>query len=465
MRVTTQMLCLAAALTLAANRAPAEGPPTGATSPYIHAARVDGRWWLIDPSGRRFISKGVTTVSYAQDTIYGTSVSPSLEANRAKYGGPVAWRKAVAQRLIGWGFNTLGAWSDNGVAEFALGKRHLAYAPIVDIGERFVGQKTNGQAWLHGIFPDVFDPDFEASARRRAREVCAPLAGDAWVLGWFTDNELRWGPDWRGPDELLTMFLDLPANVPGKEAAVGLLRERYRDVAGFNAVWNTRFATWDAVMGASSITPPVVRPAVYAQNEETERLADESDPKRAAFVADCDAFLAEVADRYFRVTGEAVRAADPNHMNLGCRFAYFPPQAVVAAAAKYVDLISFNCYQTDPGGTAARYAALGKPLIIGEFSFRSEDSGLPNSRGAGPKVKTQADRAAAFRNYVTAALRNPNVVGYHWFEHCDEPKEGRDDGENSNYGVVNIHDEVYAELTRAMTEVNAQAEVLHAARR
>jgi len=80
-------------------------------------------------------------------------------------------------------------------------------------------------------------------------------------------------------------------------------------------------------------------------------------------------------------------------------------------------------------------------------------------------VKTQADRAAAFRNYVTAALRNPNVVGYHWFEHCDEPKEGRDDGENSNYGVVNIHDEVYAELTRAMTEVNAQAEVLHAARR
>jgi agarase len=236
-------------------------------------------------------------------------------------------------------------------------------------------------------------------------------------------------------------------------------------VAGFNAVWNTRFATWDAVMGASSITPPVVRPAVYAQNEETERLADESDPKRAAFVADCDAFLAEVADRYFRVTGEAVRAADPNHMNLGCRFAYFPPQAVVAAAAKYVDLISFNCYQTDPGGTAARYAALGKPLIIGEFSFRSEDSGLPNSRGAGPKVKTQADRAAAFRNYVTAALRNPNVVGYHWFEHCDEPKEGRDDGENSNYGVVNIHDEVYAELTRAMTEVNAQAEVLHAARR
>jgi agarase len=52
-------------------------------------------------------------------------------------------------------------------------------------------------------------------------------------------------------------------------------------------------------------------------------------------------------------------------------------------------------------------------------------------------------------------------VGYHWFEHCDEPKEGRFDGENCNYGVVNIHDEVYVDLTRAMTEINAQVETLH----
>jgi len=426
---------------------------------------VDGRWWLIDPDGHRFISKGVTTVRYAQDTIQGTSVSPYLKTNKAKYGGPAAWREATARRLAGWGVNTLGAWSDDAVADIAVGTGHLAYAPIVDLGAQFVGQKTKDQAWLHGVFPDVFDPDFEASARRRAREVCTPLAGDRRVLGWFTDNELRWGPDWRGPDELLTMFLDLPASVPGKRAAVGLLRERYQDVAGLNAVWNTRFATWGDVAGATSIAPPVVRPAVYMQNEETERRANEADPKRAAFAADCDAFLERLADRYFRVTSEAIRAADPNHMNLGPRFAYFPSQPVVAAAAKYVDVISFNCYQPDPRATVERYAAFDKALIIGEFSFRSEDSGLPNSRGAGPKVRTQAERAAAFREYVTRALQNPSLVGYHWFEHCDEPKEGRFDGENSNYGVVNIRDETYAELTQAMTEVNARAENLHAVSR
>ena len=44
-------------------------------------------------------------------------------------------------------------------------------------------------------------------------------------------------------------------------------------------------------------------------------------------MADCDAFLAALAERYFRITCEAVRAADPNHIVFGCRFAYVPRAA------------------------------------------------------------------------------------------------------------------------------------------
>ena len=60
------------------------------------------------------------------------------------------------------------------------------------------------------------------------------------------------------------------------------------------------------------------------------------------------------------------------------------------------------------------------------------------------------------------ALQKPAVVGYHWFEHADQPAEGRFDGENSNFGAVTIEDEVYAELTETMTRVNAAAEQIHA---
>ena len=56
----------------------------------------------------------------------------------------------------------------------------------------------------------------------------------------------------------------------------------------------------------------------------------------------------------------------------------------------------------------------------------------------------------------------PTLVGYHWFEHADQPAEGRPDGENSNYGTVTITDAVYADLTSAMAELNAKAEALDA---
>ena len=56
-----------------------------------------------------------------------------------------------------------------------------------------------------------------------------------------------------------------------------------------------------------------------------------------------------------------------------------------------------------------------------------------------------------------ATLSLPYMVGVHWFEYGDEPAEGRFDGENSNYGVVNIRDEVYEILTDRMTAVNARA--------
>jgi len=423
---------------------------------------VDGRWWLVDPAGELFLSKGVTTVSFAQDTIRGTDVSPYRQANQAKYGTEDAWREAAAKRLMSWGFNTLGAWSDERLCQVEQDGRRLACAPTIDLGAAYVRRKMQGrQAWLHGVFPDVFDPDFGAIAREVAKARCAPRQNDTAILGWFTDNELRWGPDWRGKEELLTLFLALPAEAPGRRAAVDMLQHRYDDIPRFNQVWKTSFADWQGLRQAGAVTAPVVRKEVYLQNQAVERETNLKDPARAAFVADCDAFSSLLAEAYFRVTSEAVRAADPNHMVFGARFAYVPPEPVVQAAVKYLDVVSFNCYATDPRPVLQAYSVFGKPLIIGEFSFRGADSGLPNSRGAGPIVATQQHRADAFSRYLTLALAQPNLVGYHWFEHCDEPKEGRFDGEDSNYGVVTLRDEVYTVLTQSMSQTNAQAETLH----
>lgn len=435
---------------------------------FFRAGRFGGVWWLIDPDGGRFLSKGVDTVRFDQDHVQTTPRIPYAEACERKYGGQDSWREAAGRRLLSFGFNTLGAWSDAAVAravfaETAAGERgcgRLAVAPILDLGADFGArlQATEPDA----VFPDVFHSDFDAHVRRRAGELCTPWRDDPAVLGWFIDNELRWGCDWRGSDELLTIFLNLSAASEGRRVAIRLMHDRYGSFAAFNEVWRTPARDWQEFAVLRPIVAPHQRQPIYLRDETAEQLASAADPHRAAFVADCAAFATVLAQRYFEVTTAAIRAADPNHMVLGCRFAYVPERGVIEAAGRHVDVISFNCYDRDALGPVAAYAATGKPCLIGEFSFRADDSGLPNTIGAAPRVATQAERASGFRSYVTSALRQPNLVGYHWFEHADQPREGRFDGENSNYGTVTIDDDVYAELTREMKAVNEEAERIHA---
>src|SRR5262249_57093413 len=163
---------------------------------------------------------------------------------------------------------------------------------------------------------------------------------------------------------------------PGRRAAVTLLRARYRDVAQLNDVWGTRFPSWDALDAAVAVRgSPAVR-RKYHMNEDARVKSSSIDRRRVAFAADCDAFLAQVAELYFRTTEDAIREVDPNHMVFGCRFASVPYAPVIAAASRHVAVVSFNAYTRDPRWVIDQYSAFGKPLLVGEFSARGRDSGL-----------------------------------------------------------------------------------------
>ncbi|HCE45918.1 MAG TPA: agarase [Lentisphaeria bacterium] len=430
---------------------------------FYRTDKIDGRWWFIDPAGRRSICKAVCHVSFKADRILNTDKVPYAENCLKKHGSEERWREATVRQLRELGFNTLGAWSDAALAEIEVQGSRLSITPILDTASSFVAEMNKGSnAWLHGIFPDVFDTHFAEFALSSMKKKCALHADTQNILGWFADNELRWGPDWRGPEELLTLFLAMPEDGHGRKAAVNLLKSRYPSIADFNSVWKTSFTGWGSLEDSGKIVQPYGREAMYMQNQEVERKANEADPKRAAFIADCEAFAGLVAENYFSAVSAAIKKAAPNHLNLGARFAYVPQEQVIAAAARHLDVISFNCYAQEPLSSLARYATHGKPCMITEYSYRGMDTGLPNSKGAGVCVPNQVERAKAFEKFTVSALENPSLIGYHWFEYADEPKEGRHpDGENSNYGIVTIEDKPYPDLMDAMRRVNSAAEKIH----
>lgn len=54
-------------------------------------------------------------------------------------------------------------------------------------------------------------------------------------------------------------------------------------------------------------------------------------------------------------------------------------------------------------------------------------------------------------------MNDSRVIGLCWFQYADQPAQGRGDGENSNYGLVDIKDVTYTALTNALTTANANA--------
>lgn len=100
--------------------------------------------------------------------------------------------------------------------------------------------------------------------------------------------------------------------------------------------------------------------------------------------------------------------------------------------------------------------------MIGEYTFRGSDVGLPNSNKGLPIVATQADRARAVETYLRAVFSESSVVGAHWFQWTDQPREGRFDGENPNVGPVSMEYLPHAEIADAFTRVNAAPCELHA---
>ncbi|MBC7108895.1 beta-agarase [Pyrococcus woesei] len=403
-------------------------------SGYFRVEVVDGKYWLVDPEGYVFLSKGVNAVNYLGDHSPKLGYAPYYVNVLRKYGDINLWINTTVSRMVEWGFNTVGAWSSPELYEY------FPHTVLLDIAAKY------GFNWEKGTMPDIFKDDFEEYVRKVVYFNVEPLKNNPMVIGFFTDNELRWGPDWRSSNHLLDDFMTLPSDAPGKKVAVEVLKDVFGgNISKLNMELKTNFTSFDELLNY------------------TGKL-----PSTALFNEARKEFVRRYAERYFSVVTKAIREVDQNHLILGVRFAVSPfirpPDEVFEVAGKYVDVICINLYNFPVAPKEYLdhiHEITGRPIMITEFSFRAMDSGLPNTKGAGITVETQKERAEYTRRFIESFIKLPYAVGYHWFKWSDQPKEGRWDGENSNYGLVNIEDEPYEEMVQMFTSLNRDLEKIH----
>lgn len=369
---------------------------------YFRTEQVNGNWWIIDPDGGRFISKGINSVYQNK-----TTRNDALIAEH--FGNDARWARDTKRMLRDHGFNTLGCWSDLGLLDQSQVKLpHTLYLPLMARFGRQLGVTKMGygnNAYDGDAIP-VFDPRFADYCEAQFAAVAERYEEDPWVLGVFSDNELPLSGD------ALSKYLALAEdNVNRKHAEQWWAQRRGDD-----------------------------------DREPTD--ADEA------------AFLEHVCATYFRTVTAAMDRHLPNHLYLGPRLinSSANSDAVLRAGRDYVDIWCINHYGAWTPSTARmdRWLQLtGKPFIISEWYAKGMDTGLDNTGGAGWTVQNQQERGHFYQHFTLHLLAHPGNVGWHWFKYIDDA-ENDPSAKLSNKGILTADYQPYTPLLNDMAELNQQ---------
>lgn len=413
----------------------AQNLPDQSHSTRWRLTQIDGVHWLTDPDGNLFYSKGVNFIDGGKPTLKARNGDAFFWGNF--YPSAESWRKTADARLRNWGFNTRGGWSDPS-SDFT-----LALTVDLELG------RNSRFHWF-----DPFRPDMGEIVIKWAHKLTAPYRNDSRLLGYYIDNEVGW---WNSP--LFAWYLGKAWDNHTKQFLWNLI---YRYYAGS---WQRLLADW---------VPTVPMDGFEDLKREGSGLKLRPGGTGIRMV---DLFMRLYCEHYYRLMFAAIRQADPAALILGDRLPLYYHQDAVLAINDNVDVISTNYNIDVPDGWVAPYyfdglrTLAGKPVLVTEYFFAAHENRSGNlnrtERTKHPKpghlmtVQTQSERAYGVMNAIRNFAGFPNVVGIHWFQYCDEPRGGREDGENYNMGLIDLYDRPYEQLTDVFQFWNPRLDFLH----
>jgi len=417
-------------------------------------------WWFINSTGEKNYLIGAG----------GIDIGPFY------YGDSSDWANTTRKQLENWNIN--------------IGGKH-SFFPDMPYYCRFRFKNIVGvKGWTHTRTPDVFDIDWQQNVSDAMNKFASPLKDDPNLIGYYTDNEMKWGPDATGdgvhgdPYTFIEVYMAAPATTPGKQRLVRFFMDQYNNnITVFNKVWNMEINNFNELLNYTELgVKDGWRLRSKLITERLKLLSDYPFFKEEPYILerainDVKEFSRLVAEKYFDVTDTALNVSDPNHLNLGVRFhLQGVPEEVLEVCGEYVDVISinyyrFNKYMYDPiyrrickkFGTVPldnwmyKYNnKTNKPLFLSEYHCVGNDGSWPNFLETilyPTKVRTQQRRADIFKWYTMNCYNCPYVVGQNWFLYRDSM--------GSNWGMVDFWDKPYGPLETCMPEIFSKAVEIH----
>lgn len=371
-------------------------PNGGATSAsaggegFFRVEQRDGRWRLIDPAGRPFVTIGL---NHADES--NLKYPHNADIWRQKYGSRESWiRDGVVTDMRDWGFNTIG-WTQEYVSG-GWGEALDWFGDPIDLGHSttpwsaadlrgadmpyIVQLRVQEMEDWNGYpaFRDVYSEDFDVWCEYLARTICFDHADSPNLIGYF--------------------LVDIPAWLP------------------------------------------------HASGRDFPQLEGLSEVER-------DAKLFEVATKYYETITKHIRAYDPNHLILGDRYNGNKgiPTAALEAMKPFVDVLSVQ-YFTSPDDESRQqmrtdlaqwHEITGKPVIIADIGNWTPTELNPH------RVSGIADQAGRGEDYVAAidaVVDEPWFIGWHWCAYVENTGRG--------WGLKDPWDEPYKPLTDRISAYN-----------
>ena len=404
------------------------------------------RWWFVTPEGHAWLGFGINHIhpawlnqSYNRDFWLKRFGAATFNDDAWKAG----LRARITADMAACGYNHFGVHNVFGPVS-GLGFAELRPISFVKIPHYLPSTAPD--------YPDVFAPRFAQHCDELAAREVAPRRDDPWILGYaftdcpiFTDAEAAARPsNIHGAPRVATptwprVLRNLPASAPGKQAWWAAIRGRYADdVNAFNDCYGVSFRTWDELLAA-------------------EHWRDLTDFANARELADNQAFLEQVVERYYATAVAAIRRHAPRHLIFGDKLNGNTDggDAVVHVSARHTDVLLYQMYGRWPAQRAVldRWRSRSdKPVFNGDGTFATTSEMMPNPYG--PHARNQAERGEWAFEFGRDAFARPDFVGWSVCGWVDTWRTMADKGFKQHSGFFSPEGELHQPYVRRLREVS-----------